>query len=132
LRHDRRRALCSGQLQGWKHAFRWPRALVRERRDLRGVRGCNQGLWRGDLLKVNGYNEDFVGWGREDSEFALRLMNLGVKRLDARGWALGYHLWHPPASRTSLPANDELLAQAQQRKTTRCEHGLDQYLTLPA
>ena len=38
------------------------------RRDLRGIRGCNLGLWREDLVRVNGYNEAFVGWGREDSE----------------------------------------------------------------
>jgi hypothetical protein len=80
------------------------------------------------LVQVNGYNEDFIGWGREDSELAVRLMNLNVQRIDVRGWALCYHLWHPPASRTSVPANDELLAQAQRDKATRCSAGLDQHL----
>jgi hypothetical protein len=94
---------------------------------LRGVRGCNFAAWRRDLVRVNGYNEAFVGWGREDSELAVRLMNSGVKRLDIRGWALCYHLWHPPASRSGLTANDEILVQAQGAKATRCEFGLNQH-----
>lgn len=32
-----------------------------------------------DFLKVNGYNNDFFGWGYEDSEFWLRLDCFGVK-----------------------------------------------------
>ena len=128
FRRDRRRACWQGQLSGWKNAFRWPRPLVRRRGDLRGVRGCNLGVWRQDLVRVNGYDEAFVGWGREDSELAVRLMNAGVQRLDARGWALSYHLWHPPASRSELPANDELLATALATRATRCANGLDQHL----
>ena len=124
---DRFRALWSGQLRGWKHAFHWPCPLRRVRHDLNGIRGCNLGLWRADLVRVNGYNEAFVGWGREDSELAVRLMNSSVRRLDMRGWALCYHLWHPPASRGNLNVNDELLAQAQREGGTRCANGLDQH-----
>lgn len=125
---DRFRALRTGQLSGWKHAFRWPRPLRNIRADLRGVRGCNIGIWRNDLMRINGYNEAFVGWGREDSELVVRLMNAGVQRLDVRGWALCYHLWHPPASRGNLNVNDELLLRAQRDGETRCEHGLNQHL----
>jgi glycosyltransferase involved in cell wall biosynthesis len=128
---DRRRTLWQRQLQGIKHAYRWPRAWQRVRRDLRGVRGCNLAIWREHLIQVNGYNEEFVGWGREDSELAVRLMNLGVRRIDVRGWALCYHLWHPPASRTSLSANDELLAEAQSAAASRCSTGLNQHLGGP-
>ena len=125
---DRRRALLRGQISGVKHAYRWPDPLRKARHDLRGIRGCNLGIWRDDLVRTNGYNEAFVGWGREDSELAVRLMNSGVRRLDVRGRALCYHLWHPPASRAGLPANDELLEQARRENATRCPQGLDQYL----
>jgi GT2 family glycosyltransferase len=131
FRADRRRAVWQGQVEGLKHAYRWPRPLTKVRTDLRGIRGCNLGIWRDDLLKVNGYNEAFVGWGREDSELAVRLMNVGLRRRDVRGWALCYHLWHPPASRVGLSENDDLLAQAQRRGATRCELGLSQYLNKP-
>jgi glycosyltransferase involved in cell wall biosynthesis len=126
---DRGRALRTRQLSGLKHAFRWPILWKRRRSDLHGVRGCNLAIWRDDLIAVNGYNEAFVGWGREDSELALRLMNRGVTRLDVRGRALCYHLWHPPANRASLANNDQLLAAAREEKATRCQLGVGQYLT---
>ncbi len=122
------KAWLRGQLGGMKHAFRWPYPLRRERSDLRGIRGCNLGMWRGDLLRVNGYNEQFVGWGREDSELAVRLMNAGVRRLDVRGWAICYHLWHPAASRANLTTNEQLLESVRASAASICEAGLDQYL----
>ena len=125
---DRRRAIFSGQVSGLKNAFRWPFALCAVREHLRGIRGCNLAVWREDLIRSNGYNEDFTGWGREDSELAVRLMNAGRRRLDVRGRAVCFHLWHPPASRASLATNDDLLQQALLEKTSRCAHGLDRHL----
>ena len=125
---DRRRALFRGQLRGLKHAYRWPWPACHYRSDLRGIRGCNLAIWRDDLIKVNGYNEAFTGWGREDSELAVRLMNAGAHRLDVRGWAICYHLWHPPASRANLPANDQLLQTALAQKAAWCDSGLDAHL----
>jgi glycosyltransferase involved in cell wall biosynthesis len=124
---DRRKALLSFQLRGLKHAYRWPTPLKRVRSDLHGIRGCNLGVWRCDLVKVNGYNEAFIGWGREDSELAVRLMNSGTQRMDVRGRALCYHLWHPPASRAGLASNDQLLEQAIASRAQRCDVGLDKH-----
>ena len=90
------------------------------------------GIWREDLLRANGYNEAFVGWGREDSELAVRLLNGGVRRLDVRGSALCYHLWHAPASRAAVPGNDELLAAAIKEGAVRCANGVQQYLNTGA
>jgi cellulose synthase/poly-beta-1,6-N-acetylglucosamine synthase-like glycosyltransferase len=125
---DRRQALVSFQLSAWANAFRWPVARRSSGTGLRGIRGCNFAVWRADLLQVNGFNEAFTGWGREDAELAARLMNAGIRRLNGRGWALCYHLWHPPASRAAVPANDELLAATVREKIRRCEIGLSQHL----
>jgi glycosyltransferase involved in cell wall biosynthesis len=125
---DRRRAIFQNQISGLKNSFRWPFALRRINPRLRGIRGCNLAIWRADLVCVNGYNEAFTGWGREDSELAARLMNSGVRRLDVRGRALCFHLWHPPVSRAELASNDELLAKTILEKHTRCEQGLDRHL----
>ena len=35
---------------------------------LSGSISINMGIFKSDLLAVNGFNEDFLGWGREDSE----------------------------------------------------------------
>jgi glycosyltransferase involved in cell wall biosynthesis len=128
LAADRRRAFWSGQMRGVANAFHWPVPFRRFRSGLRGIRGCNLGIWRGDLVRVNGYNEAFTGWGREDAELASRLTNSGVRRVDVRGWALCYHLWHPPASRAGLPINDQLLESAQSSASQTCELGLSQHL----
>lgn len=97
-------------------------------RGLKGIRTCNFAVWRRDAVEVNGFNEDFVGWGREDSEFAVRLMNRGVSRQNLRFGALVYHLFHPDRPRNALEENDRLLAEAVRMKSTRCRNGLDQYL----
>lgn len=91
----------------------------------RGIRTCNFALWRKDYERVNGFNEAFTGWGREDSEFAGRLFKAGVKRRNLRFAALGCHLYHPPRSRENLEQNDALLAESLARDGFRCERGLN-------
>ncbi len=94
----------------------------------KGIRTCNFALWRSDLIRVNGFNEDFVGWGREDTELVARLFNAGIKRWNLRFAALGCHLYHPPQSRERLGDNDRLLARTIAEKLSRCQTGVDKYL----
>ena len=89
------------------------------------VKACNQGIWRTDLLKVNGFNEDMVGWGPEDKELCARLENAGVRRQTLLFGAIACHLHHAPASRESLPRNLAILADTRRSRRIRCEHGLD-------
>ncbi|MGD0253940.1 MAG: glycosyltransferase [Verrucomicrobiota bacterium] len=126
---DRRRAFFSGQLKGFKHIFRWLLPFKRIVPNLHGVRGCNLSVWRSDLVKINGYNEDYFGWGCEDLDLALRLMNCGIRRLDVRGRALCYHLWHPLLDRSNLAANQRILAETASHQRVTCEHGLNQHLS---
>ena len=128
FRSDRQRALFSGQLSGFKHIFRWLLPFKRIVANLDGVRGCNLSAWRSDLIKVNGYNENFIGWGCEDLELASRLLNAGVRRLDVRGRALCYHLWHPLLDRSNLSANQEILDEAIRTRSMACERGLRDHL----
>jgi glycosyltransferase involved in cell wall biosynthesis len=93
---------------------------------LSGVRSCNLGLFRDDLVAVNGFNEEFVGWGREDSELVVRLLNYGLKRRSHPFMAVCYHLWHPENDRNRLPLNDELLKQMIESGERVCSKGLVQ------
>jgi glycosyltransferase involved in cell wall biosynthesis len=95
---------------------------------MEGIRGSNLAFWRADAVAVNGFNEDFVGWGREDSEFAARLMNWGVQRQTVRFGALTFHLFHPANPRDSLERNDRILEQAIQTGSTWCINGIDKRL----
>ncbi|MBK8444048.1 MAG: glycosyltransferase family 2 protein [Sphingobacteriales bacterium] len=90
------------------------------------VRGCHWSFWRNDVERINGFNEDFVGWGREDSEFALRLLNSGVRRINLKFAAVAYHLYHPESSAKQVrTANDLLLENALATRSTRCKNGLN-------
>lgn len=100
------------------------RLFSKKRDTIKGIKTCNFALYKDDAYKVNGFNEEFVGWGREDSEFAVRLMNTGVKRRDVKFHAIAYHLYHPENTRKSLPDNDKRLHEAIELKIPWCEKGL--------
>jgi len=52
------------------------------------------GFFKKDLYSVNGFNQDFIGWGREDSELAIRLYNLGLQRREHPFMDINSNLWH--------------------------------------
>src|SRR5262245_55838977 len=56
------------------------------------LKSCNQGIWRADLVAVNGFNEDIRGWGPEDKECCARLMHAGIDPYQLRFAALATHL----------------------------------------
>jgi glycosyltransferase involved in cell wall biosynthesis len=89
------------------------------------IKGCNQGFWRADLERANGFNEAIVGWGPEDKELVARLENAGVRRQTLLFGGIAVHLHHAPASRAALPANLAVLEATQRERKTRCELGLD-------
>ena len=95
---------------------------------MRGIKSCNWGFWRDDLIAINGFNEAMVGWGREDNELAARALNHGCLRRDLRFGGLGVHLWHPTRKNIVGNPNDAVLADTIARRLVRCEVGLDQHL----
>jgi glycosyltransferase involved in cell wall biosynthesis len=103
--------------------------LVRSTQNARhATRGCNFALWRADALRVNGYDEAFEGWGREDSEFAARLLNAGVRRRRLKFAAVCYHLWHPERAQTAVPEQERMLDESMASGVRWCERGLSQHL----
>ena len=92
------------------------------------VKGCNMSFWRKDLLLVNGYNELYKGWGREDSDLAIRLMNAGIKKRFIKMGAIAYHLYHNEASRNRKDINTEMMLDTIKGKVKHCEKGIAQYL----
>jgi len=63
-------------------------------RHWQGVMTCNVSAWRADLLAVNGFDEEYEGWGLEDSDLTIRLLHAGMRRKSARFAAPVLHLWH--------------------------------------
>ena len=99
------------------------------RTDLLYVRGCNMGFWRSDLLMVNGYDENMIGWGREDSEIACRLINAGVRKRIIKNAGIVFHLYHQDNSRAQFNINNEILQRTIDEKRIWCSKGVNQYLT---
>lgn len=95
--------------------------------DIYYLRGCNMAFWRSDLLRVNGYNEDFIGWGREDNEIGLRLINSGIRKRIIKFTGIVFHIYHPEKTRSGLNVNDELMHLTASRNLVYCEKGLNQY-----
>ena len=92
------------------------------------LRGCNVSFWRADFISVNGYNESMTGWGREDSELIIRMMNKGIKARRLRYRGIVYHIWHKVVSKERVNVNEEIQKKAISEKLTWCENGIDTYL----
>ena len=52
-------------------------------------------IHRKDIERVNGYDENFVGWGGEDEDLAIRLAASGLEGKSIMRVARVLHLWHP-------------------------------------
>lgn len=118
-----------GRITGALKGVRWPVPIVRRDREQRGIIGCNMAFWRADLVAVNGFDEDYTGWGTgEDSDLGTRMYNLGRLRKFVYGRAVTFHLNHPPAPRGHHAASLARLAETIASRKVRCENGLNRHL----
>jgi GT2 family glycosyltransferase len=92
----------------------------------RRIKSCNLGVWRADLLRVNGFDESFQGWGHEDSDLVVRLFNAGVMRKEGAFATEVYHLWHKENERSMEDKNRSTVLQRAADKTTQALVGLQQ------
>jgi glycosyltransferase involved in cell wall biosynthesis len=89
-----------------------------------GARSANLAVWRSDLDKVDGFDADYSGWGKEDSDIIVRLLRAGVKRKDG-AFATGVlHLWHAEADRGRLAVNERRLSDIIASDDIRAQRGL--------
>jgi glycosyltransferase involved in cell wall biosynthesis len=116
------------------YAFRAPMLARWKSRSRNGgrVMSCNMSFWRGDLLRVNGFDERMEGYGAEDRDLAVRLENAGLRRRALKWCALAMHFEHNSRAQEdvndpSLP-NNRLLQESIERKLVRCELGIDRHL----
>ncbi len=90
----------------------------------RGARSCNLAIWRRDLDRVDGFDADYSGWGKEDSDIIVRLLHAGVRRKDGNFATGVIHLWHAEADRSRLPDNEGKLAGILASDRVRAQRGL--------
>lgn len=77
------------------------RHLYRLRLRSRGpkLRGLGFALWRSDYLAVNGFDENYEGWGNEDDDFCRRLYAFGLTGHNVCRDQFPIHLEHPANQR---------------------------------
>jgi glycosyltransferase involved in cell wall biosynthesis len=110
------------------HAPRLQRPLRHVANALIAIKGCNQGFWRDDLVRVNGFDEQIEGWGPEDKELCARLRHAGIERQTLLFGGIAWHLEHAPARRDRRADNEAILAGTLARRSVRCVRGLDAHL----
>ena len=89
-----------------------------------GIRSCNFSVFRNDFIKVNGFDESFVGWGHEDADFVWRLQMAGCRRINGYWSTEVFHLWHPEAKRGHESTNARRLHSRMSDPNTRYEADL--------
>jgi len=102
-----------------------PAALSQPSFQLEGIRGCHLSCATEALLRINGFDESFEGWGREDSDLTARLLHAGFSRRNLRGLPV-LHLWHQESSRQRLEENDTMLQACLNEKRIEAGCGLKQ------
>lgn len=96
-----------------------------DKKDLiKGIRGCNMSFYKSDCVAINGFNEAFCGWGREDSEFVARFCFNGGEMRRLKFAAIAYHLYHKENTRAMLDSNHKLYLDTLRLKSRFCDKGL--------
>ena len=92
----------------WKFSS-WPLGPLRDLspKNWESVRTCNLSMHREDALRIAGFDESYVGWGREDSDFVVRLIHSDAKIRSGRLAACVAHLYHSESPRDRLSVNDQ-------------------------
>jgi glycosyltransferase involved in cell wall biosynthesis len=117
------RMALRGKISNIHHLIRFPFHISVKNKNLRGVKSCNMSFFRRDILVVNGFNEDFVGWGDEDSELAWRFFRYGLAKKVNPFMTICFHLWHP-TNKTISNSNRQLLAATIESEEFYCKNGI--------
>lgn len=105
-----------------KVKFPWMQKLIELPSASRYLQGCNFSIYKEDLIKVNGWNEDVKGLGGEDIELDIRLRNIGLKPKFVKNLAITYHTYHP--DRKSNVSLDSFFEELQRTGQYWCENGI--------
>lgn len=100
----------------------------RYRKNKTTVLGCNISFFKEDILRINGYDENFEGWGCEDEDLANRLFQSGCKKRYLKFAGIVYHLWHEDKFMQNHQHNLAYMKKQLEKKIVACDRGINQYL----
>lgn len=98
-----------------------------QRKRWKGAKTCNLSLTKKAFEDVNGFNENFHGWGYEDSDLVIRLLKKGYKHLNGKFSTTVLHCWHHENDRELEGENWEQLMAVKNSEIYFSEQGVNQY-----
>ncbi|MBQ4204222.1 MAG: glycosyltransferase [Thermoguttaceae bacterium] len=92
--------------------------------------GANLSFWLADARRVNGFNELYVGYGENDSEFINRLCLFGLRRCKMRCMGASAHFKHSGRTRVKTDDFERKVAESLEENGWRVkdEYGLSRAL----
>lgn len=89
--------------------------------------GSNFGIKRELLLKLNGFDENYIGYGLEDVDIEKRVLMAGGKIFSMKNKAIQYHLYHPEpqGNLERYHLNRAVLDKTIETKQYICKNGLE-------
>ena len=94
-----------------------------------GLLGCNFSIFKDDLIKINGFNEDYIYPGiGEDSDIEWRLHQHGINNKNIKFIAIEYHLYHQ-STYTQSKFNLQIFKDTKENKLSICSNGLEKIET---
>lgn len=122
--HDSSEARRVRRLQGKFRYYAFLRRMGIKVRNRPALGSGNFAAWRSDLVKVNGFDEEYVGWGQEDDDLGRRLYLSGVKPVPLVDSALVSHVAHPPRRPADWAQGTNAQRYSTDRKSVLCAKGL--------
>lgn len=92
------------------------------------VVGLGFGLYKEDYYKVNGFDENYEGWGYEDDDFGNRLTFSGIYGIPLKTKHPMIHMYHKEAPSKGKSLNEDYYRKKRveyfKKKSLYCEKGI--------
>ncbi|MDX8335925.1 glycosyltransferase [Candidatus Cetobacterium colombiensis] len=85
-------------------------------------------LYKDDLLKINGFDEKYIGFGYEDDDLANRLFKSGINTIPVDFEFFPIHMAHPSSPSEAESPNEKYYRDRKKeifKGDYRCKYGLD-------
>lgn len=93
-----------------------------------GLMGIGFALFKRDYLEINGYDEDYKGWGGEDADLGLRLYAFGLSSIAFSTKIPSLHMCHPLDPTKSGSLNKKMYSEKKEKinkKNYKCTFGMN-------
>lgn len=121
-----------GKVSKSEQAIRYPNLLlplIMKTKKQMSSFGSNIAMNRESLLNINGFDEDYEGWGCEDKDLLWRLEETGITQQGEFGKCRQYHLHHK--ANAENPMAKTIYSQKQEIGHIECLNGIRKIGTVP-